>query len=109
MKKRATIIAWVHLALSITVFFVAIGLTAKSMPNYPEYVHPPAFVILQRIVNFPFVLLVSYMLLFMVKTFQMKISVYTMFAVTVATMPLNSSFCGFCIDKVVSFIKKEKT
>lgn len=103
------IIAKVHLAISVTVFLIATVLTAKGIPSYPEHVHPPLFVVFQRIMNFPFVLFVSYILFFAIKTFQIKIGMYAMFAVIVASMPVNSFFWGFCIDKMVCFIRKEKT
>lgn len=102
------IVAKVHFAISVTVFLIATVLMAKGILSYPEHVHPPLFVVFQRIMNFPFVLLVSYALLLAIKTFQLKIGMYIVFAVIVASISFNSFFWGFCIDKMVCFIRKEK-
>ena len=105
-KKRILVIAGVHLIISVSILFFAIILTAQGIPDYPKHIHPPVFLILQRVINFPIVIIAGYILLFVMKTFKITASIYAIVALTLVAIPFNSLLWGFSIDRIICFVNK---
>lgn len=108
LTKRARNIGIGYLFIAFPVLFISMAMTAKSLPAYPQHSHPFVFILIQRIVNFPLPLLASFFMLMIMHTFQIEIGINAIFAVIVASIFVNGTIWGYCLDKLIVLLRKEK-